>query len=335
MKNFLSILLTTILMLCVFLAGCMTSGPGSNKINDQTPEYPTPAESNDEKFTIGFSVITLEFTYYAEMKDAIESISRERGWDFITSVPGQDVEATLNDCADLIQKGVDALVIASWYGDSMGEVYELATAANIPVYFIDTGGLDPSSPYITHVVADDKETGHAFGLWIANYFKEQGKTEINYTVITTATTVGRNRTDGFIEGLAAGGISGNNLNEHNFNAREDAMNFTEDSLVTYSNLDLIYTIAEMAMLGAYDACAAANRGEVMIAGWDEGQEQQQLVDSGKQIMGYISLDPALEAKLTLDAVQAYRDGQTVNKLITYFPSIYTKDGLVSLAEVTK
>jgi ribose transport system substrate-binding protein len=330
MKKTVSIMLAVLLMLCFILAGCTSSGPGSSE-----DEAPASGDGGGEKFTVGFSVITLEFTYYAEMKDAIESICKERDWDCITSVAGQDVEATLNDCADLIQKGVDALVIASWYGDSMGEVYELATAADIPVYFIDTGGLDPSAPYITHVVADDKETGYAFGIWIADYFKQQGKTEIDYAVITTATSVGRNRADGFIEGLAAGGVTGNNLNEHNFTAREDAMNFTEDTLVANSKLDLIYTIAEMAMLGAYDACAAANRDEVTIVGWDSGQEQQQLVDSGTQILGYVSLDPALEAKLTLDAVQAYRDGESVDKLITYYPSIYTKDGLISLEDVMK
>lgn len=329
-------LLIGISMLVIFMAGCSPSQkPDSTEPETKpTSENGEPSEPSEEEFTVGFSVITLNIEYYAIMKDAFEEMCDQRGWKYLVTESGQDVEATLNDCADLIHKGVDALVIASWYGDSMGEVYELAAEADVPVFFINTGGLEDGDPYISHVLADDYDTGKFIGYWTAKYFiNEKQKSDIRFITLTTATSIGRNRMDGFVEGLKDGGVNGDWLHEYLFNTREDALAATEDALITYPEIDLIHSCSDVAELGSYDAVAAAGRTEVIINGWDIGDEQKELISGGTQFVSLVDVDPVYEMLLTLDNVEAYHEGKTVEKYFTYYPKILTAEGYVTYDEV--
>ncbi|MDO4565454.1 MAG: sugar ABC transporter substrate-binding protein [Clostridia bacterium] len=321
MKKILGLLLV-VLMLASLATACQT-GDG------------TEQGSDDDVFTVGFSVITLNIEYYADMKDAFEQICTEKGWEFIVTESGQDVEATLNDCMDLLERGIDALVIASWYGDSMGEVLELADDKGIPVYYMNTGGLDDAGSWVSHVIADDVNVGYFAGVWTAKHFIEQeNKTEVNLISLTTATSVGRNRVDGYIDGLEAGGLTVNLLNEYLGSTREDYLASMEDALTAYSNIDLVYGVSSVCQLGAYDAIAAAQRtDEIVIVGWDNSAEDKQIIDSRISYLGTIEVDPAYEMEICLEKVEAYANGEDIERISNYYPSIYTADGYVTAEEV--
>ena len=156
--------------------------------------------------------------------------------------------------------------------------------AGIPVFLIDTGSLPPDGDYVTNIGTVDFDAGYNAGYWTAKYLKEKGKTEINFATFTTATTVGRNRVDGFIKGLedfgGKNGLTSKQLHEYLGDTRESYMASCEDALTTYPKLDLIFAANAQGGLGSYDACVAAGRNEVYIVGYDSEEDEMKLIDKG-------------------------------------------------------
>ncbi len=336
MKKILALLLTLVLVFALF--GCAgktdaetpTDTPATDGGN--TPATDKPSES-DEKFTVGFSIITLDIPYYAEMKETFVKGCEERGWDYMVAEAGMSVEKTLNDCSDMITKGVDALVIASWYGDSLGDTLDQAAKANVPVFFLNTGGLTDNDVYVGHVVADDYQVGYYAGTWTAQRFLKEGKTEIKAVDTTSASTVGRNRVDGFRKGMEDAGVKVEWLNEYITENREQCMAAIEDALTAYPTIDLIYGIGSNNNLGAYDAVDAAQRTDPIIVGWDLSEEDQKLIDAKTQFVATLVVSATFEMNTTLEHVEANAKGETVERLTNYYPDLYTSEGIVTSADV--
>lgn len=211
-------------------AAAPSAAPADEVPADKT-EAVAPGE--EKQLKIGFSIITLTFPYYVKMLDGFEAACKEKGWDYVYTDAGMDVEKTVNDCLDLTLKDIDALVIASLYGDSLQDVFEQCKAANIPVFLIDTGSLPPDGDYVTNIGTVDFDAGYNGGYWAAGQMKEAGKEAVRMISFTTATSNGRNRADGFVKGLEEGGLTVEVLNEYLGDSRESYMTPCEDALVTY------------------------------------------------------------------------------------------------------
>ncbi len=308
MKKVLALLLALV-MTAVLLTGCGSAASTQPAAEEATPAATTEAapKTEDGKVTIGFSVITLTFPAYVSLQNGIIAACESRGWDYYLAEAGMNVEKTINDCLDLMERDIDALVIASWYGDSMGEVFETAASKNIPVFMIDTGGL-PDTGYVTHVGCDDYNAAYIAGKWAAEYLvKEKGITDINYISLTSATSVGRNRSDGFWDAINA--VEGVNsvtlLHEYLGDSREGYMTDFEDALVTYPQIDLVFSSSAQGSLGAYDACDAAGRDTVYIVGFDNETDEQILIDAGTQYIASVDQLRAEQAEQTIQCVEDY------------------------------
>lgn len=293
------------------------------------PTEPTTTTAN-KKLKIGFSVISLQFTTYNEMKDNIYAACEERGWEVITAEAGMSVEKTMNDCLDLLAQDIDALLVASWFGDAFGEVFAKAEELNVPVFMIDTGGL-PDTGYVTHIGINDFAAGRAMGDWVAGYLKKQGITDINCIVNLTATTIGRNRVDGILAGLREHpGVTINVLQEYINDSREGFLNDMEDALITYPDIDYILGGGQMEGLGSYDACQAAKREEIFITCFTNEDEEQSLVDKGTQMIANIDILNDEMGKLAVKCVEDYYNGVEFD-IITKSPVIlYTVEGIIPI-----
>jgi len=295
-----------------------------------TPEEPNESIAVDpnEKLKIGFSVITLQYSTYCLMKESIEAAAEERGWEVITAEAGMSVEKTMNDCLDLLTQDIDALLVASWYGDSFGEVFAKAEELNIPIFMIDTGGL-PDTGYVTHIGIDDFSAGRALGDWVAGYLKEKGITEINYIVNRTATTIGKNRVDGIQAGLKEHpGVTANLLQEYINETREGFMNDMEDALITYPDITYILNSGQMDGLGAHDACQAAKRDEIYITCFTNEEEERLLVDKGTQMIANVDILNDQMGKMAVQCVEDYYNGVDFD-IITKSPVVlYTVEGTI-------
>lgn len=335
----LIILAIVIAMLVSCIACQATPEPGTEPESTE-PESTDPVTTSsenegsaaDNKVTIGFSVITLTFPAYVSLQNGIIAACESRGWEYYLAEAGMDVEKTINDCLDLMERDIDALVVASWYGDSMGEVFETAEKKGIPVFMIDTGGL-PDKGYVTHVGCDDYNAGYQAGKWAAQYLVDKGITNINYISLTSATTVGRNRSDGFLSALneADGVTSVNLLHEYLGDSRELFMSTFEDALITYPEINLVFSSSAQGSLGAYDACTAAARDEVYIIGFDNETDEQVLIEQGTQYIASVDQLRAEQAEQTIQCVEDYLfNGKTFEIKTESKIAMNTADGYVTM-----
>lgn len=323
MKRFLTLFLSFALVLSL-CAGC-GSGSGS-----------ADADADGEStFTVGFSIASLEYPYYVTMQEAFEAACDEKGWEYICVDSNNDAEKALNDCNDMLLKGINALVITSWYGDTLVEVFDNCAEKGIPVFLIDTGTASRDANFVTDIGTNSFEAGRIGGIWAARYLNEtEGKTSINLLNFLNETDIARQRVDGFVAGLEEGGAEVTVLHEYLNNTREGYMANCEDALITYDAVDLIYGSSALAGLGAYDACDAAQRTEIKIIGFDAEQEEMDKIDAGTNYIASILQLPAAMAEETVKMIDDYLNaGATYEKTTASDSGVYCRDGALSSADI--
>jgi ribose transport system substrate-binding protein len=316
-----------VMIMVLALGMSLLSGCGKQETQEATAELGEENASTEGGMTIGFSIATLQYPYYVSMLEGFEKACKEKGWESIISDANLDAEKTINDCYDMILKGIDALVISSWYGDALLDVFEQCKKESIPVFLIDTGSAPDTGEFVTNIGTNNFDAGYYGGHWAAQYFTKNGKEEINFITFLNATTPARDRADGFLKGLEEGGLKVNVLNEYLGESRESYMASCEDALVTYPEIDLIYGTSAQASLGAYDACEGANRKDIKIIGFDCEDEERQLIDEGTNYIASIMQLPYEMAVATIQNIYDYiNNGAIFEKQTPYKSGVYCVDG---------
>ena len=320
MKKLLSATLVLIIMTCM-ITGCKKE---------------EKSEGKDDIY-IGFSIVTLEYPYYVSMQEGIEETCKKEGYKYVTADAGPDVATQIDDCLDMIVKGVDALIVSSWYGDSLSEVFEEAKASGIPVFLIDTSGVPEEEEFVTNIGTDNKEAGYCGGLWTAEYFKEQeNKEKINCLTFLNSTSISRDRIDGFIKGLEEGGLEVNLLNEYLGESREDYMSSAEDALVTYPEIDLICGSSAQAGLGAYDATVGAGRKEIKILSFDSEKDEMDLIDKKTNYIASVMQKPyEMGEKAVVSAYEFMKKDAKFDRATANEFGVYCIDGELSSEDIMK
>ena len=196
--------------------------------------------SFDEGYKIGLSVTTMEYPFYISMVEGFTDLCEDIGVDYIYSDGGSDASKQVADCEDMLVQGVDAMIISTWYPDAMVTAIQDLTDAGIPVILLDASE-PPEVDYLTNVGSDNYESGYLAGLWAGTYFMdESGEKELNYVELVQASNEGRSRADGFNAGLIDSGAKVDLLNSLDASTREVSMSNAEDSLVGFSDIDLIF-----------------------------------------------------------------------------------------------
>ncbi|MCE5188703.1 MAG: substrate-binding domain-containing protein [Eubacteriales bacterium] len=300
LKKLLALLLCLTTVACVF-GGC-TAAPAAETEEPAATEdvavadtaAPAAEESPAaETLTIGLSMYTLEYPFYVTMCDAFEAACKERGWECITTNASTDVSTQLNDCMDLINKGIDALVLTSWYGDSLAEVFDACASKNIPVFLMDTSTIPEGATFVTRIGTVNHDATFVGGVYAGKYFIAQGLTSVDAIALDSGDEVSTDRKNGFIDGMTSVGLNVNVINEYFSASREESMANMEDALTTYAKIDLVIATSAQHSLGAYSACDGAKRTDMKIISMDGEDEEKQMIDKENSIfLLTVTQDPA-------------------------------------------
>lgn len=141
-----------LLLLALLLTGC-------GEIR-QTVEQPA--------YTIGVVLKAMNSQYWMEIRSGMEQAASDRGVDLLLLAP-QDEKAEQEQAEhirNLLNNGVDALLVAPCNSYNTAWFVELAQEKDIPVLAVDTRALDSELPYIG---ADNESIGRM----AADYFAEK------------------------------------------------------------------------------------------------------------------------------------------------------------------
>lgn len=350
MKKIICMLLVAIMTLTMFAAcsnGTDTEASqtpaGTPDVSASTSEAPAnttdvsagTSEAPANGLRVGFSLTTLTFPYYVRMHDQLMTEAEKRGWN-VTFVDGNmDAGEQLNGLQDLLNNGVDAMVVGSWYFDAMADIFVQCKDKGIPVFQIANNEIsDATKDLVTFATGTSHyDAGYLGGVWCAGYLKEKGKTSINVALMTASSDKIKLRGTGFCDALKANGITVNVLNEYDASSRETAMSAAEDALTAYSNIDLFFGASAQGGLGAYDATVGASRTEVMVMGYDGEDEELKLIDKGTNYIGTVTQDPAGEATVTAEYMDKWIKGETFEQTYKVPAGIYCAEGQLTSDQV--
>ena len=161
----------TFLLPILLLVGCAPAfsleAPGG--AGEAVVENMEPAE-----ITVGLSVSTLSNPFFVSLEEGVNTLATENGTQVI-SVDAQDDSAKQsNDVDDLIQQGVDVLLINPVDSAAITPAVEAANSAGIPVIMVDRA--TDAGEYVTLVASDNVAGGEMAAQYIVDQVGENAST---------------------------------------------------------------------------------------------------------------------------------------------------------------
>jgi len=300
------------LMVSALLIGC-----GGSTTEDQASIEEAPAAAD----AIEIAVIPkgLSHQFWLTVKAGAEAAAAEAGATVIWQGPAKETEVMkqVNIVQDMINRGVDGIVLAACDENALVKSVEQATDEGIPVVTMDSG-VQSDVP-VSFVATDNVAGAVAAADTLAMLIGNAGEVGLIPFVAGAATS--ELREEGFKEGIAKyPDVDLVKVLYCNSDVAQ-AMNVTQDMLTAHPELKGIFAANEPAAIGAAQAVKAAGKvGDVKLVAFDAAEEEinalkagtiQALVVQNPYKMGYESVKAVLVAIAGGDVEQRIDTGVTV------------------------
>ncbi|GAF26344.1 ABC-type sugar transport system, periplasmic component [Moorella thermoacetica Y72] len=312
-KKMLIFTAVTLIGVSALLGGC-----GSKQGNTQTGTSSGTTTQNTEKSgekVIGVSLLTREHVFYNLIEKAIQE--KAQGYKFkpIIMDASQDSNKQLSQVQDFITQKVDAIVLAPTASAGIAPAVDLAKKAGIPVFTID---IKAEGDVKSHVATDN----YAGGKLAAKYAAEKVLNGKGKVAIITYSEVQScvDREKGFKDALAEyPNIKVVDV-ENCSGSAEKAANLTQDILLKFPDLDLIFAVGDPFAVGAVSTIKAAGR-NVKVIGFDGNPEAiQEIKNHGLWVADVVQHPDQIGGKV-IDIIADYFNGKSVPPQVLIPPTI--------------
>lgn len=292
---------TTLLLvslMLIFITGCSL----------EPPEWAKPKRSgNIEDMKIGLSISTLNNPFFVSLKDGVVEEAAKQGIEVVVVDAQNDSAKQSNDVDDLIQQGVDALLINPTDSSAISTVVQTANSLDIPVVTLDRSA---DKGEVAALVASDNVKG---GQMAAEFIVEQlGKDakviELEGVPGASAT---RERGKGFHD------IADEQLNVVAKQAadfdRTKGLTVTENLLQGNPDAKAIFAHNDEMALGAIEAIQSSGK-DIMVIGFDGNEDALKSIEAGN-MTATVAQQPELIGQLAVQAAKDVLQGKEVEKNI--------------------
>jgi ribose transport system substrate-binding protein len=275
---------------------------------------------------VGFAQQQLQAPYFAAMQVQSEDIAKEKGFKLLFQAANKDPVVQMNQMQAMLAQGANVLIVNA---TSVKGQKEMMTqiASKVPVIYIDTSVPGTGT---TSVQSDNHTIGKESGKITAKRFLDMGKKSIKMVILTGPATdefVGPNRRQGFLDGLAEGGLKYEIKSEQSGDYQQDKGQVAaENMLAGNPDTDLILGLNDSMALGGYNAVKGKQQYKnVYVAASADGQKEAlALIKEGGCDGKYISTglnSPDLAAQEALAIAVDIATGK--KKPADYPPQSYT------------
>ena len=306
----------TFLLPILLLVGCAPAfsleAPGS--AGEAVVENMEPAE-----ITVGLSVSTLSNPFFVSLEEGVNTLATENGTQVI-SVDAQDDSAKQsNDVDDLIQQGVDVLLINPVDSAAITPAVEAANSAGIPVIMVDRA--TDAGEYVTLVASDNVAGGEMAAQYIVDQVGENASTlQLEGVPGASATN---ERGEGFMN---VAGTSLNVLDSQTANFdRAQGLTVMENMLQGNSDVKAVFAQNDEMALGAIEAIKGAGlSNQITVVSFDGTEGGIKAVEDGS-LAATIAQQPDEMGRLALQAAYDFYAGQEIPEKIDSPLELVTKD----------
>ena len=302
----------TILTLAVLLtAGIAFAGGGAEGEEMEGPVF-------------GITISTLNNPFFVTLREGAEAQAEEMGVNLVVLDSQNDSATEASNIEDLIQRGVDALLINPTDADAVTPSVIKANDAGIPVFTIDrsSGGGE----VVAHIASDNVEGGRIAGRYIAEELGRSGNV-VELEGIP-GTSAARERGQGFNEIMDQhGDLEVIARQTANFN-RTEGLNVFQNILQANQNIDATFAHNDEMVLGAIQAAEQAGRaGDILFVGFDAIDDAIAAVDDGR-LAATVAQQPAQIGSLGVETAYNHAvDGQSVDEFIPVPLALVTQDNV--------
>ncbi|WLR51359.1 ribose ABC transporter substrate-binding protein RbsB [Bacillus tianshenii] len=294
MKRWLKGFLLTALA-AVLLVGCSTQAPGSEK------EEAKGGDEGDGSTKIGLSISTLNNPFFVTLKDGAEAQAKEQGVEITTVDAQNDPAKQVSDIEDLIQQGVDVLLVNPADSAAVASAIESANSAGIPVITVDRSA--EGGEVVSHIASDNEAGGEMAGKFIVEQLGGQGNV-VELEGIP-GSSAARERGAGFHNIVdTEDGIEVVAKQAADFD-RAKGLTVMENILQSTKDVSAVFAHNDEMALGALQALKSAGLSDVIVVGFDATDDAVKAVEEGRmaatvaqqpQKIGQQAVDTAVKVK---------------------------------------
>lgn len=285
-------------LMLIFMTGCSL----------EPPEWAKPKASGDVKdMKIGLSISTLNNPFFVSLKDGVIDEAAKQGIEVVVVDAQNDSAKQSNDVDDLIQQGVNALLINPTDSSAISTVVQTANSLGIPVITLDRSAEQGD---VEALVASDNIKG---GQMAAEYMVEQlgeGTKVIELEGVPGASAT-RERGKGFHD-VADQKLKVVAKQSADFD-RTKGLNVMENLLQGNPDVKAVFAHNDEMALGAIEAIQSSGK-DIMVIGFDGNDDALNSIKAGK-LTATIAQQPELIGQLAVQAAKDVQQGKAVEKTI--------------------
>ncbi len=276
----------------------------------------------EQGYKIGLSLSTLNNPFFVTLKEGAEEAADKAGVELIVVDSQDDSAKEATNIEDLIQQGVDAILVNPTDADAVVPSIQKANEAEIPVFTIDRGAN--GGVVISHIASDNVAGGMVAGKFLCEAIGGEGKVvELEGIAGSSAA---RDRGNGFNTYMSneCSGVEIVARQTANFN-RAEGLTVFEDILQAQPVIDGTFAHNDEMILGAIEAAEAAGRaGEIVFVGFDAVDDAVDAVSAG-QLAATVAQQPAEMGRLGIETSVKYLNDEIVEQYIPVDLSLVAGD----------
>ncbi len=336
--------LTAMAMAAALLAGC----GGSDDKKTEAPEAKTEAQSEaseagadavteavteadkaggDGDYTIAMITYSLAEEFGVDVIDGAQAKADELGVELVYMDPAGDMQKDISIMEDLISQGVDAICIAPVDADAIEPYIDQARAAGIVVVNWDI----ETDAEVDAKVLDNNAGGGAMD---ADYLVEKMGKEGKVLIVSDLESVTSTweRILGFQDRLKEIAPDVEIVEQLSSGTRDTHRTTVENMLQAHTDITAIFCPDGDRTLGAYVACEANERQDVLIVGYDATPEQKEIMKKDGpdcNMIAVVDLHPKSLGSVSLETAYKILQGETVEPVQQIEISLMTAEAVAN------
>lgn len=306
-KNFKKIIsVLSVLVLGFFLIGCTVDQEG--QVEDTGTE---DASTDSTELSIGFSISTLNNPFFVTMAEGAEEKAAELGVQINVVDAGNDPAKQSTDIEDLINTGIDVLIVNPEDSASVGPAIQSALDNGIRVIAIDREVEDADVDVF--IGTDNVAAAQNAGEELLNYLESDDEVVVLEGVPGASSAIDRH--EGFLNAIedSVNIVASQTANYD----RTEALTVTENLLQAHPNIRAIVAANDEMALGAIEAVNGANLtpGEdILITGFDANDDAITAVEEGTMLLT-VEQRPDLMGGIAVETSLSLFEGEDVDSEI--------------------
>lgn len=261
--------------------------------------------------------------YFQAVADQVEKEAKADGGKatLVNTETNAATEAT--GFQNFITAQVDGIVTSPLSAEGSLASVKLASKAGIPTVCYNTCVGDDSEKYVAAFIeSDQKDLGTQTGALAAQHLKDAGKTSIKLGMLNcNRYEACKDRQNGFLEALEAGGITVKTVADQEALAPDEATKKATDIMTANPDLDVMWGSSQGSTEGIVAAVKAAGKADsIALFGTDVSKTLVQSIKSG-DLVAITGQDSVKTGELAVDYIKKAIAGEEITPFQVKIPGV--------------